>query len=213
MAEETKSSNRSMMLGGVVGALLFIGMLVWIVSKVMHSKTEKPARMVQNVTIIRPPPPPDEPPPPPPPPEKIDEPLPQDQPDPTPDNSPAPSDQLALDADASAGGDAFGLAAHKGGSDLVGGNGAAFAWYTRKVEDAINTCLAEDPKLRGKKYSATVRTRIGGDGRMENKLVGSSGDREVDNELSNRLGGGCRVSDAPPLELPQPVSLRIVSRA
>ncbi len=196
---------------GTVLVVLFIAGLVWVIHGVMNSKDQKPSRSVQTVTMVRPPPPPDEPPPPPPPETKIDEPIPQNEPDPTPDNSPAPTPQLGLDAEGGAGGDAFGLAARKGGSDLVGTGGAAFAWYTSKVKDAIRDCLASDPKLKSKKFTGSVRTSIGADGRLEVKSAGGTGNRDVDTELASYLER-CRVSEAPPLELPQPVTLRVVQQ-
>jgi periplasmic protein TonB len=208
-------SKRATWVGGLLLVLVLVGSAVWFVHKIVSGKENRPPHVVENVTLIRPPPPPpDEPPPPPPPPQKIDEPLPQDEPPPSPDNSPAPSPQLGLDAEGTAGGDSFGLAARQGGSDITGTGGAVFAWYTGKLKGAVSDCLSGDDKLRGKKYSVSVKIWIEPDGRLkEVRATTTSGNHEIDNEIAASLSSRCRFSDSPPLEMPQPVSLQIVSRS
>ena len=195
--------------------LLLIGGSVWVISSVMASKSTKPARMVQNITVIRPPPPPPpEDKPPPPPPEKVEQQIPQNEPDPTPDNAPPTSAQLGLDADGAAGDDGFGLAARKGGSDLLGTGGAAFAWYTSKLKEEIVDRLSSDAHVHEKKFSVSVRVWIDTDGRIKQvHLVSTTGNRDLDNAISKALSSLTRLSEAPPIEMPQPISLQIVSRA
>jgi protein TonB len=199
-------------LGVVLLVFGIIGGAAWFIHNMVTNQHKKPPHVVQNVTLIRPPPPPEEPPPPPPPPEKVDEPLPQDEPEPAPDNAPTPSPQLGLDADGSAGGDSFGLAARKGGSDLVGTGGAIFAWYTGKLKNEVSDRLSSDAKLRGKKYSGTFRIWIEPDGRIkEVRVVNGTGNREIDSAIPADLVG--RQSESPPLEMPQPITIQIVSRS
>ncbi len=199
-------------LGGAVFGLLLILGFSWFVRTMMAGKIGKPARQVQIVQIIRPPPPPPEQPPPPPP-EKVEEPLPKDTPEPKPDEEPPPAGPLGLDANGSAGEDAFGLAARRGGSDLVGGNGnAAFAWYTNRLKDAVVERLSSDSKIGAKKYSISVRVWIEADGRTKIKLMTTTGDHQLDQRIESDLSSIARPGDAPPLEMPQPVSLKIVSR-
>ncbi len=120
---------------------------------------------------------------------------------------------MGLDAQGSAGDDAFGLAARRGGSDLVGGNGsAAFAWYTNRLKDAVTEKLSSDPKIGAKSYSISVRVWIDANGRIKIKLTTSTGDHQLDQSIEADLGSIPQLSDAPPLEMPQPVSLKIVSR-
>jgi protein TonB len=179
----------------------------------MGSRDDKPARTVQNITVIRPPPPPPEQPPPPPP-EKVEQPIPQDQPKPDPDDPPpAPAPQLGVDAAGTAGSDAFGLAARSGGADLVGGTGTAiFAWYTSKLKDALVDCLSSDPKLRGKKFAGQVRLKLDPNGQVKDAhLVGTTGNRDVDGQIASDALA-CRVAE-PPLELPQPLTLQVISRS
>src|SRR5271168_299195 len=110
-------------LGAIFSVLLLLG-FVWFVRTMMANKISKPERVIQTVQIIRPPPPPPPDQPPPPPPEKTEQEIPKDTPQPTPDDQQAPPDQpLGLAAEGTAGGDAFGLAARSGGSDLIGGTG------------------------------------------------------------------------------------------
>lgn len=202
-----------LLIGGTLGALLVAG-LIWFIYESVGAKDEKSKREVQVVQVIRPPPPPpDEPPPPPPPEEKIEEPIEQQEPEPTPADEPTPSEQLGLDADGSAGGDAFGLAARKGGRDLTGSGGAAFAWYTGMLRDRLLDRLSDDQRVRSKRFVVVVSVWVAPDGTVrEAKLASSSGNREVDAAIVGALGELGKLRDAPPLEMPQPINLRVVSR-
>ena len=199
--------------GGVI-VLCFAAGLVWIIRAYFH-KEDKPQRaQAQVVKLIRPPPPPDTPPPPPPPPEEeIEQPLPRDEPEPTPSEEAPPAESLGLDAEGVAGADGFGLAARKGGRDIVGNGSAAFAWYTGMLKDSILDTLSEDQRIRRGSYQVTVRVWLSNDGRVERiKLASTSGSRELDSAIEQALGKLSRVREAPPLEMPQPVTLKIVSR-
>ena len=214
--QRTKRRYLSRLGVGIMGLLLVCG-FVWFVRTMMASKTVKQGRQVQIVQLIPPPPPPppptkDEPPPPPP--EKTDEPLPKDEPQPAPNDEPPPSEPMGIDAQGSAGEDAFGLAARHGGSDLVGGNGsAAFAWYTNRLKDAVVDKLSSDARLGAKKFSLTVQVWIAADGRIKQvKLASTTGNHELDERIESALSSLTRLSEAPPLEMPQPISLKIVSR-
>ena len=199
--------------GGLLVLVLVLG-LIWFIRDFMSHKNQKTERVVQNITVIRPPPPPPPPdePPPPPPPEKIEQQVPQNEPDPSHDDAPPPAEQLGLDAEGAAGDDAFGLAARKGGSDLVGTGGAVFAWYTNKLKDTILERLSADPHLRGKKYNLQIRIWLDAEGRIKNmQIVGSSGEKEIDKAISTDVSGIGRFGEAPPLELPQPITWQLNS--
>jgi protein TonB len=207
--------KKALIFGGALGLLAAVGVLVWFLHGLLSTKDHKQARTVQNITVIRPPPPPPPPeqPPPPPPPDKIQEQVPQSEPDPTPDNSPTPSQQLGLDSDGSAGDDGFGLAARKGGSDIAGSGGAAFAWYTGKLRDEVTDRLSSDNKLRGKKYIIGVRIWLATDGRIKDvKMTSGTGNRDIDSAIASDIAALGRLSESPPIEMPQPISLQIVSR-
>ncbi len=202
-------------IGGAVFAVMLMVGFVWFVRTMMAGKSAKAPRQVQVVQIIKPPPPapppPDQPPPPP---QKTDEPLPKDTPEPAPNDEPPPAEPMGIDAQGTAGGDAFGLAAKHGGSDLVGGSGhAIFAWFTNRLKDAIAERLSADPRLASKKFSLSVRVWIEPDGRIRQvKLSSTTGDHELDQRIEAALAAMPRMQDLPPLEMPQPVSLKIVSR-
>jgi protein TonB len=201
----------------VVGVLLVavvVG-LIWFVKGLMESKVDKPKREVaQIIKLVRPPPPPPEPPPPPPPPEeKIEEPLPQETPEEAPPDASSPAESLGLDAEGVAGSDGFGLAARKGGHDLVGTGGSAFGWYTSMLKDSIVSALSDDDRIRRGSYQVTVRVWLSRTGDIEKiKLASTSGNRELDQAIERSLAKLGRVREAPPLEMPQPVTLRILSR-
>lgn len=200
----------------VLGGALIVGVvvlaLIWLVRSMQHEPETAKRQMVQTVKLIRPPPPPPEQPPPPPPEERIEEPLPQETPEEAPPDEAAPSEQLGLDAEGVAGSDGFGLAARKGGREL-GLGGAAFAWYTTMLKDSILDVLSGDERIRRGSYQVTVRVWLTNAGEVERiKLESTSGNRELDAAIEHALEKMGRVREAPPLEMPQPVTLRIVSR-
>jgi len=203
-----------LVMGGVV--LLAVGGLIWLVRDFLGDAPPAPKKVVQEVRIIRPPPPPpDTPPPPPPPPEEeVDLPEPEPNPEPTPSDEPPPGEQLGLDADGSAGGDGFGLVARKGGRDLLASGGSAFTWYAGLLQKEILGQLQEDERVRKGNYSVRVRVWVRPDGTIERfGLVRSSGDRERDKAIEQALTRIGRVPQAPPADMPQPINLRIDSRA
>jgi periplasmic protein TonB len=186
-----------------------------LVRNFLQSAPLPPKVQVQEVHLIRPPPPPPDlpPPPPPPPEEKVNVPTPEDKPDPTPSNEPPPSEQLGLDADGSAGSDAFGLAARPGGRDLLATGGSAFAWYAGLLKTQILDLLNGEKRARSGEYSVIVRVWVRADGSVDRvSIVQSSGNRERDQAIETALSRMDRLSQAPPADMPEPISLRIVSR-
>jgi protein TonB len=167
--------------------------------------------LVQEIHLIRPPPPPPDLPPPPPPEEKVD--VHEPKPEQTPSNEPPPGQQLGLDADGSAGGDAFGLLANKGGRDLLATGGSAYVWYAGLLKDQILDQLNTDKLARQGAYSLMVRVWVRSDGSIDRvRIVQGSGNRERDSAIEAALARIPRLSQAPPADMPEPISLRIVSR-
>ncbi|GFE84259.1 hypothetical protein GCM10011487_62590 [Steroidobacter agaridevorans] len=200
------------LVGGVIVAVVVAG-LIWLIRDMQKTPNEPKREVAQVVKLIRPPPPPPEPPPPPPPEEKIEEPLPQETPEEAPPEESQAPEQLGLDAEGVAGGDSFGLAARKGGRDLVGTGGAAFAWYTSSLKDRILEFLSDDERIRKGKYQVTVSVWVRRDGSIEQiKLRSTSGDQGLDRAIEETLRHMQRAQEAPPIEMPQPVTLRIVSK-
>jgi protein TonB len=204
------------LIGGVLVAAVLVGGFASFVRMIMASKTSKPERQVQTVQIIRPPPPPPPDQPPPPPPEKTEEPLPKDQAEPPPDQpQQAPANEpLGLDAEGSAGGDAFGLAARRGGSDLVGGTGTApFAWYTNRITDAIRERLDASECAKSAKGSLSFHLVLDASGKIrEAQLATTTGNSKVDQCISAALNSLPPMTDPLPPGMPEQVNVRIVAR-
>ena len=216
MAANQKRSFRylPMIVGGFAVMTLGVGAIA-LMRSFLHSTPGPPKQQVQEVHLIRPPPPPpDLPPPPPPPEEKVDVSEPQDKPEPTPSNEPPPGEQLGLDSEGSAGGDEFGLAARKGGRDLLASGGNAYAWYAGLLKSEILEQLSSEQSARKSDYTVIVRVWVRNDGTVERvRVVQSSGNRDRDQAIEAALSRISRLSQAPPADMPEPISLRIVSHS
>ena len=189
------------------------GGAAYFIKRFIDTPPPQPKKVVQQVLLIRPPPPPpviERPPEPP----KVDEEK-INEPDPTPDT---PSDQppgnlLGLDAEGGAGADGFGLLGRKGGRDLLASGGDRYAWYASALKDDLVSFLSEHSGIRQRAYSVNVRLWLDGKGAVTRvALAGSTGDHELDRELQTLLGSMEKVAQTPPVDLPQPVQIRIVSR-
>lgn len=185
-----------------------------LVRNFLASEAPTHKKVVQEIRVIRPPPPEDLPPPPPPPPEETEDlSEPEPAPDPVASNEPPPGD-LGLDADGTAGSDSFGLLGRKGGRDLLGSGGSAFAWYAGLLKGEILEQLQEVKAARSGAYSVVVKVWVRSDGSVERiRLAQSTGDRARDSAIESALARIDRISQGPPADMPQPVSLKIVSRA
>lgn len=199
----------------VIAIVLIVAGGVWWLRGFLGEEVQAPKQVVQEVRIVRPPPPPEtEPPPPPPPEEDVDLPEPESTPEPVESNEPPPGEQLGVDAQGSGTGDGFGLVGRPGGRDLLATGGSVFAWYSGIVKDVILDRLGDDPQVRAGSYSVAVRIWVRHDGQVERAaLVGSSGDPDRDRAIERALAQLSRLPQPPPANMPQPINLRIVSRA
>ncbi len=201
-----------------VGAALVVigfGLAFWAMRSFLADKGGTSKKVVQEIQVIRPPPPPppEEQPPPPPPEEDVEVKTPEEQPEPTPSNVPPPGEQLGIDAEGTAGGDGFGLAARPGGRELLSTGGSTLTWYAGLVQSAILERLQAEKEARTGSYSVRVQAWIRPDGTVERiRLAQSSGNPERDRAIERALAGISRISQPPPFEMPQPMNLRIVSR-
>jgi periplasmic protein TonB len=196
-----------------VGVLVLCGFGAWYLWLLIGQKAPAEKRQVAiAIKIIRPPEPPPEPPPPPPP-EKTPEEIPKDTPEEKPVEQAPQSAQLGVDAEGTAGGDSFGLAANPGGRDLVGSGNGPFVFYASMVKDLVSDALSNVDRIRGRKYAVNVRVWIGSDGHVERAaLAESTGNHDLDTAIEQALSHAGSVREPPPLEMPQPITLRIVSR-
>jgi|HubBroStandDraft_5_1064220.scaffolds.fasta_scaffold318237_2 protein TonB len=195
---------------GVVGMGAFALVHSFVTGAASPSKP-----VVQQIQLIRPPPPPpppDTPPPPPPPEEKV---LVQDQqkPDPTPSNDPPPSQQLGLDTEGGAGGDAFGLVGNKGGRDIMASGGSAFAWYAGLLKDQILSELSQDKNVRSGNYRLSLRAWLSDDGSIKRlEILHGSGDADRDRVIEGDLQHLKRIPQARPTGMPDVISFEVVAR-
>jgi periplasmic protein TonB len=185
-----------------------------LIRSFLSSAPGTPEKVIQEIHLVRPPPPPpDLPPPPPPPPEEKVVAEQEQKPDPTPSNDPPPNEHLGLDAEGTAGSDAFGLMGNKGGRDLLASGGSAFAWYAGLLKSEILDQLNSERLARKGEYTVMVRVWVRNDGSVDHvHIVQGSGDRERDSAIETALGRITRLSQAPPADMPEPISLKIVSR-
>ena len=157
--------------GGVL--LLVVAGMVYIIKGFIDSAEKPTKNKVQQISLVKPPPPkpPEEKPPEEKPPEPEKQEVPMEQPVPDASNDPPPGEDLALDADGSAGSDGFGLGSKKGGRDITlgGGGGSRARWYAGLLGTRIEQALNRDTKLLDdlKAKRITVRIWVGSSGRVE----------------------------------------------
>ncbi len=192
--------------------------IVYFVGGMLSQPIEPPKKTVQEIKVFRPPPPPpeieNEPPPEPEVEEEVDIPEPEALPD-VPDMEPAASEQLGLDADGTAGGDSFGLAARKGGRSLIGsGDGDVNMWYAGNiVKAAVLDLLTDIEELLITRYRVRLDIWVNPRGEVTNfKLLQSTGDKDVDAEIKQALSSIKRFKTLPPPNMPQPIKLVIEAK-
>jgi len=203
--------------GGIVlGLALAVALVITLIRSFLTSAGhEKPK--VQQVFLFKPPPPPPPPKEEPKPEVKKEEvkiPEPPKAPEQQQSNAPE-GKQLGLDADATAGSDGFGLAANRGGRDLIGGGGGGNrnAWYAGIVQQQIQQALSRNKKLRSEEFRVVVNIWLRADGAVQrSELVGSSGKSDTDEVIRTALSDLPPLKEAPPGDMPQPVRLRITNR-
>lgn len=131
---------------------------------------------------------------------------------------PPPGEVLGLDAEGDAGGDQFGLAARKGGRDLLLANTegtggelhAAWRAYADRLTLALERLFNARDDLRKTIYDVTVRVWVDDDGGVTRaELLHSTGNRELDRMIEETLVKA--AVPGPPADLPQSLRLRIRS--
>jgi protein TonB len=209
---------------GAVALGLVIAVLIalWLRDMLMSSKPSKPMKL-QQITLVRPPPPPPKPPEEKPPEPEVKEEVKLDEPQPTPEpqaDAPPPGADLGVDADGTGSGDGFGLVGKKGAGDLIGGGGGGNPWgrydalLNEAASSAFQQALSREKSLKDKNYKVIVKIWIDSSGRVtRTALVDSTGDARADEVLREALNGMRALREAPPADMPQPVKIRVTSRA
>ncbi|HYA41408.1 MAG TPA: TonB family protein [Syntrophobacteraceae bacterium] len=142
-----------------------------------------------------------------------------------PDNPDKPDEkpvgkQLGLDAEGTAGSDAFGLIGNKGGAGLIGsgdGGGSAFGRYGRVIEDDLNRKVKKRLEASGgiPKGSLKLLAQIDVDPQgkiIRFRIFSSSGDPRLDSAVRDTLKHDGVISQAPPEGMPRGVNIRISSQ-
>lgn len=247
--DNRKIAGLSPSLWGVIALLIvFLGAGVYVIWGVLSDDSSGRKKHTAIVTLLRPPPPPPvkEKPPEPEPVKEIAKRQEVIDPGPVPkseapqrseaDNAPA-GDKLGLDAEGTAGGDAFGLIGKKGGrSILAGGDGSGqgvalggggglgklslltkYASYTQLVEAEVRkkvmTRLDENGGIPRGRYQTIARISLDGLGRIiDCRVIGSSGNHKMDETVLSSLGG-VRISEPPPDGMPKTMNIRVSSQS
>jgi len=228
MTAQPKKKFKLIWLGYTGMVLVFLIVGVWLLKTFLFADDPRNRSRVHMVTLVAPPPPPPPPPkeePPPPEPEKeIIEPEPEQTPE-TPDDStddtPAGED-LGVDAEGTAGGDAFGLVGKKGGRSLIGGGlGESsllrkYAWYTRTIQDEIRKALKKrlekEKEWPDSQQRAKVKIVLDASGRIiDFSLVNPSGNEELDQAVLSVLPD-IQMREPPPPDMPLSLFIRVAPR-
>lgn len=216
-----------------VVALVIVGFGISQLFKKGQS-TESKAPPVQMVRLAPPPPPPPKPTPPPPQPQQVKQEQPKmveqtpinepvDKPeDPKPDEPPA--SPLAVDAQGSGPGDAFGLVGRPGARGIGdggngnriggGGRGGKWGWYASQIQSQIEAALRGNEKTRNA-AGLRIEVRLWPDrmGRVERvALANSTGDTALDAIIKNDVLSGLKLTEPPPEGMPLPIVLRVTAR-
>ena len=168
-------------------------------------------KMVQQITVVAPPPPP-----PPPPPEEIEEPeveeevIEEEIEDAPPDEGPdeVPAESLAMDADGSAGSDAFGIKAKKGGRGLLDRGGS----FKGVVRAKLEQLLRKHDKLKYLEYSGVLTVKIGPKGEIEHFVFKQdSGDERVASYIEKILLSAKNIGRSRPFEANPVYEIRLTN--
>ena len=206
--------------------LLIVAAMVAVVVLVMRFVSAPTGKKVSahQIALIKqpPPPPPPKPPEKPPEPPKVKEEVKIDQPKEVPkpdepkaaDEKPASDKPLAVDADGSAGSDGFGLAANRGGRDLLTtGSGGGGAYYSGLLQREFFDALLRNRKLLKDEFRVVVRVWVGDDGRVQKAdIVSSSGNAQFDDQIQLTLLEMNPLKDVPPKSM-RPMQLRLSNRS
>lgn len=206
--------------GGVALGLTAAVMLGLLLKNVLVSDAPLKKPTIRQVTLLKlqPPPPPELKPPEPEVKQEVVTPEPEQTPQPQQDDAPPQGEALGLDTAGTGDGDGFGLVAKQGGADLIGsGNGSPWASYDWMVNEAVNAAfqkaLLKEKELKEKSYKVVVKLWIGADNQITKMvLVDTTGNPQVDALLKQVLVG-ISLRDKPPENMPQPLKVRVTSRA
>ena len=228
---EIQKQKMSVLTWGLIALMAaLLGTGVYFVKMVLSDDSVHRNKPIAIVTLLKPPPPPQIKEKMPEPPkeiqqkEEIVETVQQNDPNSqadNQDNTPA-GDQLGLDADGIAGGDAFGLVGKKGGRSILAGDGGGmgklsllsrYAGYTQvmqaEIRKKVMKHLEDEGGIPKGKLQAIARVSVDSSGTiLECRIVGSSGNHNMDNTIKKALSQ-FRISEPPPDGMPRTMDIRL----
>jgi hypothetical protein len=227
-----KTPYQNLLVPGVIG-LFFLVVIGFIVKVVLTDVGPRKKEQISTVTLLKPPPDVKEKPPEPEipkevPKQEVIQDIPQQQDTPqndSQDDTPAGND-LGVDAEGGAGGDAFGLVGKKGGRAItLGGGGggmnrlslmAKYGWYNQKIQEEIKKQVKkkmdQDGGMPKGKFQSVVKVVIDSRGMViKYHIVTASGNSKIDAALQATLGE-IRINEPPPAGMPAGMTLKITSQ-
>ncbi len=227
-ATTPKSNKGKVIIGSMLAVVAAAGVISFLTAK--PKKMKKAGPKTDLVFVNLPPPPP-----PPPPPPKVEPPPPKDEPkpkeemveqEPVPDDEPPPEEaktdeppQEALGTNIQGNGPDMGL--RSGGGNGIGGNskggrkggGSKWGYYAAKIQSTISSALRSNSNTRSASFSMQVKVWLDDSGRITRaSLVGSSGNSAVDQAIKSQVLSGLQLPEAPPADMPMPITIRISAR-
>lgn len=216
--EQVKRKPAWLRWGGVaIGLVVAVLIALWL-KDLLAPKGPVQKMKVQQITLVKPPPPPPPPEQKPPEPE-IKEEVKMDEPEPTPEPQPAEAAPAPLNVGEGAEG-GIDVGGTRGAPTLAGsgGRGNPWAWYdailNEAVNDAFQKALGRNEALKNKRYKVIVKIWLDDAGRVTRAaLDDSTGDIRADEVLKDALRDMRALREGPPADMPQPVKIRVTSRA
>ena len=122
-----------------------------------------------------------------------------------------------LTAPPGAGGKDFGLKARNAGprrlGGRAGGNRSHWTRYAAQMQNKIADALRQNASIRKSRMTAEVRIWADSNGRITRvTLVKSTGDATLDNALKSEALTGLQLTEAPPKDMPMPITLSLSAR-
>lgn len=208
--------SRLPMLAGGAFLLLFTVGAVWLIRGYMEGASAPPPVKEIKITLVKPPDPP-KPPEKPPEPEKVEEKLKEEVKVDEPPPEQAPPDTTPPGAgipDGPEGGMATDLARGSGNFIGGGGQGDRQAWYGRLISRHLEDSLRRSKRLQGANYQITAQVWFDGGGGVQRvQLTRGSGSPQTDEAIREELLALPPLREMLPEDIPQPVRVRMSSRA
>lgn len=212
----------------VTVVIVFVGTSVGVLSILINDDGSKRRRQIQMVTLMKPPQPPKIKEKPPEPEVEKKEEIVEPEPEETPpeemedqsDSDVPEGKDLGLDAEGTAGSDAFGLRGKKGGRALIGGGGNSllkkYAWYTQIIKDEIHKMLMANLEDSGGipkgSHNAILELELDDLGRIASyQILRSSGNKRLDATLESVLEIA-KISEPPPIGMPRTLKLKLTGK-